>query len=156
VTVEPESGDDYRNWHRFDYGHVYASKSFFDAGKNRRVRWTWANESDGREDDVARGWSGIQAFPRKVWLDRDGKHLLQWPIEEIESLRRKRVTLRPGTWLKPGAMEEIAGVTALQADVDAVFQIPSLEGAEPFDPNWELDAQKLCGEKCTVAWDRLG
>ncbi|TVU06421.1 hypothetical protein EJB05_49634, partial [Eragrostis curvula] len=104
----------YRNWRRFDYGHVYASKSF-DAGKKRRVLWTWANESDRVEDDVARGWSGIQAFPRKVWLDKDGKQLLQWPVEEIETLRRGRVSLRPGTWLNTGGWEEIASVNPLGA-----------------------------------------
>ncbi|TVU06326.1 hypothetical protein EJB05_49535, partial [Eragrostis curvula] len=147
VPAEPDRGDDYRNWHRFDYGHVYASKSFFDAGKKRRVLWTWVNESDSVEDDVARGWSGIQAFPRKVWLDKDGKQLLQWPVEEIETLRRNRVSLRPGTSLKTGSLEGIAGVSALQADVDAEFEIPRLDKAETFDPNWELDAQKLCGEK---------
>ncbi|WCJ27876.1 Beta-fructofuranosidase insoluble isoenzyme 1 [Euphorbia peplus] len=33
-------------------------------------------------DDVKKGWSGLQIIPRKIWLDRDGKQLLQWPIEE--------------------------------------------------------------------------
>ncbi|KAL6644294.1 hypothetical protein ACP70R_015902 [Stipagrostis hirtigluma subsp. patula] len=147
VPAEPVRGDDYRSWRRLDYGHVYASKSFFDAGKRRRVLWTWANESDSRADDVARGWSGIQALPRKVWLDGDGKRLLQWPVEEVEALRRKRVSLPSGTVLKTGARKEIAGVAALQADVEAVFEIPSLAAAEKFDPSWELDAQRLCGEK---------
>ncbi|GJN03340.1 hypothetical protein PR202_ga20773 [Eleusine coracana subsp. coracana] len=156
VPTEPGRGDDYRNWRRFNYGHVYASKSFFDAGKSRRVLWTWINESDSRDDDVARGWSGIQAFPRKVWLDKDGKQLLQWPVEEIETLRRKRVGLRDGTWLRTGALKEIAGVTALQADVEAVFEIPSLEGAETFDPSWETDAQKLCGVKGATVHGGVG
>jgi beta-fructofuranosidase len=31
--AEPERGDDCRRWRRLDYGHVYASKSFFDARK---------------------------------------------------------------------------------------------------------------------------
>lgn len=146
--AEPERGDDCRSWRRLDYGHVYASKSFFDARKNRRVLWAWANESDSQADDVARGWSGVQTFPRKMWLAKDGKQLLQWPIEEIETLRRKRAGLRRGTRLGAGAVQEIVGVASSQADVEVVFKIPSLEEAERVDdPNRLLDPQKLCGEK---------
>ncbi|KAK1685974.1 hypothetical protein QYE76_046822 [Lolium multiflorum] len=67
------AGDnDCRTWQRFDYGHVYASKSFYDAGKKRRVLWSWANESDPEPDYVARGWAGVQTVPRKIWLASDG------------------------------------------------------------------------------------
>jgi hypothetical protein len=60
VPAEPERGDDVRGWRRLDYGHVYASKTFFDARGSRRVLWAWANESDSQADDVAKGWSGVQ------------------------------------------------------------------------------------------------
>ncbi|XP_051150692.1 beta-fructofuranosidase, insoluble isoenzyme 1-like isoform X1 [Andrographis paniculata] len=46
---------------RYDYGNFYASKSFFDPEKNRRVLWGWANESDATSDDISKGWAGIQA-----------------------------------------------------------------------------------------------
>jgi len=45
---------------RYDYGNFYASKSFFDPSKSRRIIWGWANESDTKEDDVKKGWAGIQ------------------------------------------------------------------------------------------------
>ena len=47
---------------RYDYGNFYASKSFFDQSKNRRIIWGWANESDSRTDDVKKGWAGIQVL----------------------------------------------------------------------------------------------
>ncbi|XP_066348189.1 beta-fructofuranosidase, insoluble isoenzyme 7-like [Miscanthus floridulus] len=147
VPAEPERGDDVRAWRRLDYGHVYASKTFFDARHGRRVLWAWANESDSQADDVAKGWSGVQTFPRKLWLDEDGKQLRQWPVEEIETLRRKRVGLSRGTVLSAGGMNEIVGVAGSQADVEVEFKVPSLAGAEALDPNWLLDPQKLCGEK---------
>lgn len=147
VPAEPERGDDVRGWRRLDYGHVYASKTFFDARGSRRVLWAWANESDSQADDVAKGWSGVQTFPRKLWLDEDGKQLRQWPVEEIETLRRKRVVLRRGTALATGGMNEIVGVAGSQADVEVAFKVSSLAGAEALDPNWLLDPQKLCGEK---------
>ena len=47
---------------RYDYGNFYASKSFFDASKNRRILWGWSNESDTKMDDVEKGWAGIQVL----------------------------------------------------------------------------------------------
>uniref|UniRef100_A0ACD5V3A4 Uncharacterized protein n=1 Tax=Avena sativa TaxID=4498 RepID=A0ACD5V3A4_AVESA len=145
-TPVEASGNDCRDWHRFDYGHVYASKSFYDAGKKRRVLWSWANESDPEPDYIARGWAGVQTVPRKIWLDSQGKQLLQWPIEEIESLRKTRVGLL-GAEVNAGGMNEIIGVAGTQADVEVVFEIPALDGAENLDPNQLLDPQRLCGEK---------
>lgn len=47
---------------RYDYGNFYASKSFFDPSKNRRILWAWANESNFQENDVKKGWAGIQVL----------------------------------------------------------------------------------------------
>lgn len=45
---------------RYDYGKFYASKTFFDSSKNRRILWGWINESSIVDDDIKKGWSGIQ------------------------------------------------------------------------------------------------
>ena len=47
---------------RYDYGNFYASKSFFDPSKNRRILWGWANESDTATQDTEKGWAGIQVY----------------------------------------------------------------------------------------------
>lgn len=47
---------------RYDYGNFYASKTFYDPVKKRRILWGWANESDSRQDDVNKGWAGIQVL----------------------------------------------------------------------------------------------
>jgi beta-fructofuranosidase len=47
---------------RYDYGDFYASKTFYDPVKRRRILWGWANESDTVPDDTRKGWSGIQVF----------------------------------------------------------------------------------------------
>ena len=44
---------------RYDYGKYYASKSFFDSSKNRRVLFSWVNESSSPWADLIKGWSGI-------------------------------------------------------------------------------------------------
>lgn len=43
---------------RYDYGNFYASKTFFDSAKNRRLLWGWANESY----NVRKGWAGVQVI----------------------------------------------------------------------------------------------
>ncbi|CAM0902274.1 unnamed protein product [Alopecurus aequalis] len=147
TPVDGAAGDnDCRTWQRFDYGHVYASKSFYDAGKKRRVLWSWVNESDPEPDYIARGWAGVQTVPRKIWLDSAGKQMLQWPIQEIETLRKKQVRLL-GAEVNAGGVNEIIGVSSVQADVEVVFEIPALDHAENLDPNQLLDPQRLCGEK---------
>ncbi|KAL1208132.1 Beta-fructofuranosidase, insoluble isoenzyme CWINV6 [Cardamine amara subsp. amara] len=35
---------------RYDYGMFYASKTFFDSVKNRRINWGWVVETDSKED----------------------------------------------------------------------------------------------------------
>lgn len=146
IFLPDEELHNYMLWSRIDYGNYYAAKSFFDANKQRRIIWAWSNESDSLSDAVAKGWAGIQATPRTLWLDSNGRQLVQWPIEELESLRGKEVHLHD-IELKTGSLIEIEGVKTSQADVEIDFQLPSLERAEPFDPSWLLDPQKLCGEK---------
>ncbi|KAF7148372.1 hypothetical protein RHSIM_Rhsim03G0073700 [Rhododendron simsii] len=132
---------------RYDYGNFYASKTFYDAGKKRRILWGWANESDTTQEDVQKGWAGVQTIPRKVWLDPSGKQLLQWPIEELETLRGRKVHLN-NQQLNLGDRFEIKGITAAQADVEVTFTFPSLDKAEKFDPSWAaMDAQELCSRK---------
>ncbi|MCL7030913.1 hypothetical protein MKW94_006103 [Papaver nudicaule] len=139
---------------KFDYGKFYASKTFFDEAKSRRVLWAWVNESDSEVDDFAKGWACIQAIPRTVWLDKNGKQLLQWPIEELETLRTNEVKLKK-TPLTKGSLFEVQGITAAQADIEVTFRLPSLENAESFDPLWN-DAQRLCGKKDATVQGGIG
>ncbi|XP_024639080.1 beta-fructofuranosidase, cell wall isozyme isoform X2 [Medicago truncatula] len=130
---------------RYDYGKFYASKTFYDDAKKRRVLWGWINESSIREDDVQKGWSGIQAIPRTLWLDKSGKQLIQWPIVEIEKLRTNPINFNSKV-LKGGTLLEIVGVTAAQADVEISFEVNELEKAQALDPSWKMDPQHLCNE----------
>ncbi|KAF3612960.1 hypothetical protein FXO37_36579 [Capsicum annuum] len=71
--------------------------------------WAWTNESDVLPDDeIKKGWAGIQAIPRKVWLDPSGKKLVQWPIEELETLRKQKVEFN-NKKLPKGEMFEVEG-----------------------------------------------
>jgi len=97
----------------------------------------------------------VQSFPRALWLDTDGKQLVQWPVEEIETLRRKQVTLL-GAVVGSGGLHEIAGIETLQADVEVVFEIPNLKEAEQLDPKWLQDPQKLCAEKGAAVQGGVG
>ncbi|KAJ6853782.1 beta-fructofuranosidase, insoluble isoenzyme 3-like [Iris pallida] len=139
---------------RYDYGNFYASKSFFDAGKKRRILWGWTNESDSRQDDIDKGWAGIQTVPRAVWLDPSGKQLIQWPIEELERLRGRLVSVKNKV-LRSGGLVEISGILTSQANVVVSFEVTGLAKAERFDPSWS-DPQKLCERKGTEAKGGVG
>ncbi|XP_061351070.1 beta-fructofuranosidase, insoluble isoenzyme CWINV1-like [Gastrolobium bilobum] len=130
---------------RYDYGNFYASKSFFDYAKNRRILWGWVQESDTTQDDIEKGWAGLQSIPRQVWLDKSGKRLMQWPIEEVEKLRDKQISLT-GEKLFGGSIIEVSGITASQVDIEVLFELPELESAEWLDPS-EVDPYLLCSEE---------
>ncbi|RAL51711.1 hypothetical protein DM860_010429 [Cuscuta australis] len=142
---------------RFDYGNFYASKTFFDPSKNRRILWGWSNESDSYPEDlVNKGWAGIQAIPRTIWLDPLGKQVVQWPIKEVEAIRHNKVELKNHK-LKMGEKIEIKGITPAQADVEVTFTFHSLDKMESFDPNWNIyDAQKLCGIRGSTVQGGVG
>nr|P49174.1 RecName: Full=Beta-fructofuranosidase, cell wall isozyme; AltName: Full=Invertase; AltName: Full=Sucrose hydrolase; Flags: Precursor [Zea mays]AAA64487.1 invertase [Zea mays]prf//2118364A cell wall invertase [Zea mays] len=152
---------DYHHRRRYDYGNYYASKTFYDPVERRRVLLGWANESDSVPDDKAKGWAGIHAIPRKIWLDPTGKQLLQWPIHEVEKLRGKAVSV-DAKLVKPGDHFEVTGIATYQADVEVSFELELeagtslLEKAEAFDPAYDDDAQKLCGVKGADARGGVG
>ncbi|KAL3498640.1 hypothetical protein ACH5RR_041372 [Cinchona calisaya] len=130
---------------RYDYGIFYASKTFYDSAKSRRILWAWVTEADGKSDDVDKGWSGLQSIPRSILLDKTGKQLSQWPIEEIEKLRAKEVNLENKV-VEGGTTFEIAGITSSQADVEVSFVLPNLHDAELLPPGL-LDPQLLCSKR---------
>lgn len=83
---------------RYDYGKFYASKTFVDSLKKRRVLLGWINESSSQDADIKKGWSGLQAIPRSLWPDKSGKQLIQWPVAEIERLRGNGVEFPSKIW----------------------------------------------------------
>nr|XP_043636530.1 beta-fructofuranosidase, insoluble isoenzyme 1-like [Erigeron canadensis] len=146
---------------RYDYGNFYASKTFFDPIKKRRILMGWANESSTKSEDKAKGWAGIHLIPRKIWLDSSGHNLLQWPVNELDSLRGQKVELS-NVKLNKGDTIEVKGITVVQADVDVTFTFSSLDKAELYDPKWakifspENLAQSICGIKGATVQGGLG
>lgn len=45
---------------RYDYGKYYASKTFYDQNKERRVLWGWTGETDSTLTDLEKGWASVQ------------------------------------------------------------------------------------------------
>ncbi|XP_062098392.1 beta-fructofuranosidase, insoluble isoenzyme CWINV3-like isoform X2 [Humulus lupulus] len=129
---------------RLDYGKFYASKSFYDSEKKRRVVWGWVNESESDADATKKGWSGLQSIPRSVVLSKSGSQLVEWPVEEIEKLRGYKVSLQ-NIELQGDLVIEISGITASQADVEVSFEVTELEEAESMNSS-RVDPQMLCGE----------
>lgn len=51
---------------RYDYGKYYASKTFYDQNKKRRILWGWIRETDAESLDLLKGWSGVQVIAVKL------------------------------------------------------------------------------------------
>ncbi|CAJ1958613.1 unnamed protein product [Sphenostylis stenocarpa] len=109
-----------------DYGRYYASKTFYDQEKERRILWGWVNETDTESDDLRKGWASLQTIPRTVLFDdKTGTSLLLWPIEEVESLRLSSDEFE-GVVVKPGSVVPLNITLATQLDIFAEFEIESL------------------------------
>ena len=64
----------------------------------------------------------LKGIPRTIWLDASGKQLIQWPIEEIQKLRKNKVTLTNKV-LKKGSTIEVKGVTPSQVKIKSPFEL---------------------------------
>ncbi|KAK9716425.1 hypothetical protein RND81_06G232200 [Saponaria officinalis] len=118
---------------RYDYGgKFYASKTFYDQEKKRRILWGWIPESDSEAADVKKGWSALQALPRTVLFDqKTGSNLILWPVEEVETLRHKRkdfdkIVVAPGTIvpLDVGSATEMDIIAEFNVDQEAIEKLP--------------------------------
>ncbi|XP_075522901.1 acid beta-fructofuranosidase [Primulina tabacum] len=121
---------------RYDYGIFYASKTFYDKEKNRRILWGWIKETDSEKADIQKGWSSLQAIPRTILFDKKtGSNILQWPVKEVERLRMKK-NLFDKVEVKAGSVVHLdVCSTSDQLDIAAEFEVDqealsSLEGTE--------------------------
>ncbi|XP_020214837.1 beta-fructofuranosidase, soluble isoenzyme I [Cajanus cajan] len=111
---------------KLDYGRYYASKTFYDQQKQRRVLWGWINESDSETADLKKGWASLQTIPRTVLFDKKTRtNLLQWPVEEVDSLRLSNFEFEEVV-VKPGSVVPLDIGPATQLDIFAEFEIEFL------------------------------
>uniref|UniRef100_A0A0D9VB53 beta-fructofuranosidase n=1 Tax=Leersia perrieri TaxID=77586 RepID=A0A0D9VB53_9ORYZ len=111
---------------RYDWGKFYASKTFYDPAKRRRVLWGWVGETDSERADVAKGWASLQSIPRTVELDtKTGSNLLQWPVEEVETLR-KNSTDFSGITIDTASVFPLNLHRSTQLDILAEFHLDPL------------------------------
>ncbi|KAK6935219.1 Glycosyl hydrolase family 32, N-terminal [Dillenia turbinata] len=125
---------------KVDYGKFYASKTFYDQKKKRRVLWGWMPEADSESSDVKKGWASVMAVPRTILFDKKtGSNVLQWPVVEIESLRA-RCTKFNKVEIKPGSVLPLKIGKATQLDIIAEFEVDP----EAFSAITEADAEYSC------------
>ncbi|XP_037456472.1 sucrose:sucrose 1-fructosyltransferase-like [Triticum dicoccoides] len=106
---------------RYNWGKLFASTTFYDPAKRRRVMWAYVGETDSNRTDLAKGWANLQAIPRTVALDEKTRtNLLQWPVEEIETLRHNATDLS-GITIGTGSIFPLHLRQAAQLDIEASF-----------------------------------
>lgn len=68
-------------------------------------------------------------------MSRSGRQLIQWPVEEVKSLRSWHVNVSNKA-VKGGEYFEVTGFKSVQSDVEAAFTIRNLDKADKFDLAW--------------------
>ncbi|KAL4340691.1 hypothetical protein GQ457_08G026670 [Hibiscus cannabinus] len=87
--------------------------------KNRRVLWGWIGEAE----DMEKGWASLQAIPRTILLDNNtGTNLLQWPVEETDSLRWNSTEFKKVP-VQAGSVVSLDVGPASQLDIIAEFEV---------------------------------
>ncbi|KAL2550176.1 Acid beta-fructofuranosidase 3 [Forsythia ovata] len=125
---------------RYDYGKYYASKTFYDQNKQRRILWGWVRETDSEYDDLLKGWASVQSIPRTVVFDqKTGSNLLQWPVIEVEELRSKSVEF-DNVKLGPGSISPLKVGSPSQMDIVASFEIDK----DAFEGTVEANSSYSC------------
>ncbi|KAJ8626569.1 hypothetical protein MRB53_019876 [Persea americana] len=125
---------------RYDYGKFYASKTFFDQKKKRRVLWGWIGETDSERADIKKGWASVQAIPRVVSFDvQTGSNLIQWPVHEMEKLRTSSERFKH-IKLHAGSVIPLEVPMATQLDISVEFKIAK----ETLEETIEADASYNC------------
>ncbi|XP_042512812.1 beta-fructofuranosidase, soluble isoenzyme I-like [Macadamia integrifolia] len=109
---------------RYDYGKYYASKTFYDQNKQRRILWGWIGETDSEAADIEKGWASVQSIPRVVVFDnKTGTNILQWPVEEVVSLRENTTLEFDSVKVDAGSVVPLDIGEATQLDIIAEFEI---------------------------------
>lgn len=108
---------------RYDYGIYYASKTFYDQNKQRRVLWSWIKETDTEVSDIKKGWASLMGVPRTIVLDKKTQsNIIQWPVEEINGLRTN-VTSFKNVLVEAGSLVPLDLPAASQLDIVAEFEL---------------------------------
>ncbi|CAK9261198.1 unnamed protein product [Sphagnum jensenii] len=129
---------------RYNYGKFYASKSFIDPVKQRRIIWGFVNESDPEVYDVEKGWNTVMGIPRTVWYDNyTNANIIQLPVDEINQLRGSKVS-KKNVHLAPRAIVAFEEAVGDQLDIEVVFDYPNV--SKVGDKERNLDDHFDCGQ----------
>ncbi|KAJ4957249.1 hypothetical protein NE237_014032 [Protea cynaroides] len=133
---------------RYDYGKYYASKTFYDQDKKRRILLGWVGETDCNITDLEKGWASVQSIPRVVVFDnKTGSNILQWPVVEVESLRENSLEFDQVV-VDAGSVVPFEIGKATQLDITAEFEIEK----EVLERTIEADV----GYNCTTGGGAAG
>lgn len=127
----------------------FAPEAMID-GRGRHLLWAWL--LDNLNDAQARGWSGVYAWPRTLWLREDGTLGIA-PAQEIERLRIRQLPVAADVSLAAGERRELPGVPletceiALEVKKGAgAFSLllhESVDGSEKTEIRYDASAREL-------------
>lgn len=119
----------------YDYGKFYASKSFYDPKKQRRINWGWSNESDTEAQDIAKGWASLLVSKLSSQTEAcPNEHLISLPDHSFDMISSLQALPRT-VWL-----DSKIGDNLLQAPVE---EVKTLRGNKVSKTDLELEPGSL-------------
>ncbi len=127
----------------YDAGYSYASLMHFDES-GRPLIYSWIREGRSADQQLAAGWSGVQAIPRVLSLDERNR-LCSEPAPELKTLRGAHHSFN-GADLGEGPLP----IRGLALDIEAEFDV----GGDRIC-GIELAASADGSEKVAIQYDSL-
>ena len=99
---------------------VYATQTFFNDAKGRRVAMSWLQDDPG----ATRIWAGQQTLPWEIGLKKSGDSYLltSYPVEEFEAYRSDSpIFSTTDTIVKEDSANILAGIAGQKYDIEATI-----------------------------------
>lgn len=117
----------YKNKYFSDVGDgmVYATQSYYNDAKERRISVSWLREDTGTSTDSDKHWNGNQSIPLETKLvsTTEGPRLRSYPIEETDSLRDSLLYSGTGITVTPESSNLLEDTKGVLLDIEGEFTL---------------------------------
>ncbi len=106
-------------------GQNYATSTYFNDAKDRRISVSWLIDSSAASLGTEKCWNGAQSLPLETQLKTvDGQmRLITYPVEEVDTLRSGILYETENNSVAPDSPNILEGVTGIYYDIEGEFTL---------------------------------
>lgn len=141
---------------------VYATQSYFNDPRGRRISVSWLRDESGSQYDASKVWNGYQSLPTETTLRCvDGRYRLHsYPVEEILEKRKHLLFEFQRFFVRECEDNILENVQATAFDIEAEFQLIEgtmrvgfglcVNGSDEFQVYYDVAEKKMFIDKRCV------